>query len=126
MIVKPIRTEAEYEQALQRISALFDAHPEPGSPDADEFHMLYLVIEAYESEHYPMGPLDPIEAIKFHMDQKGLTSKDLVPLIGPLDIVDGILAGTCELTLPMIRRLHKNLGISAESLIGVSGDEIKI
>lgn len=123
MIVKPIRTEVEYEQAIERVSALFDAHPEPGSMEGDVFEMLLLVIEAYENEHYPLGPLDPIEAIKFRMDQAGLTPKDLVPMIGPIDLVNAVLAGTSELTLPMIRRLYTDLGVSAESLIAEPSQE---
>jgi HTH-type transcriptional regulator / antitoxin HigA len=118
MNVKPIRTDAEYKQALARASAFFELQPALGSPDADTFEMLLLVIDTYENEHYPIDPPSPIDAIKFRMDQAGLTPKDLVPMIGPLNRVYEVLAGTRTLTIPMIRRLHQGLGISADVLIG--------
>jgi HTH-type transcriptional regulator/antitoxin HigA len=118
MKVKPIRTVADYEQALRHASAFFDVPPEPGSPQGDDFELLLLVIDAYEGEHHPIDPPDPVEAIKFRMEQAGLSPKDLVPMIGPLNRVYEVLAGKRTLTIPMIQRLHKGLGISADVLIG--------
>lgn len=123
MELKPIRTEAEYEEALRLVEPYFEDEPDLGTPESDRFELLVILIEAYEREHYPIGPAEPIEAIKFHMDQAGLTSKDLVPMIGPLEVVNAILAGKAELTLPMIRRLHRDLDIPAECLIAEPGQE---
>jgi HTH-type transcriptional regulator / antitoxin HigA len=118
--LKPIRSEAEYENALRAVSPYFDNEPELGTPDADQFEMLLLLIEAYEAKHHPILPPDPIEAIKFRMEQAGLTPKDLEPMIGRSNRVYEILAGRRPLTLAMIRKLHKGLGIPAESLIGLN------
>ena len=79
---------------------------------------MVTLIEAYERKHYPIDPPDPIEAIKFRMEQGGLTVKDLEPMIGKSNRVYEVLSGKRNLTLPMIRRLHRDLGIPAESLIG--------
>ncbi|MFC5473465.1 helix-turn-helix domain-containing protein [Paraherbaspirillum soli] len=117
MDIKPIHTEAEYEDALRMASAFFDHQPEPGTPDGDRFELLAMVIEAYEAKRYPVASPDPIEAIKFRMEQAGLTPKDLEPMIGRLNRVYEILSYKRPLTLPMIRRLHHGLGIPAESLI---------
>jgi len=116
----PIRTEDDYKAALKAVEAVFDA-PTELDPDSDEgarFEALITLIEAYERKHYPIDPPDPIEAIKFRMDQGGLTVKDLVPMIGKSNRVYEVLSGKRNLTLPMIRRLHRDLGIPAESLIG--------
>ena len=116
----PIRTEDDYKAALKAVEAVFDAPTEP-DPDSDEgarFEALITLIEAYERKHYPIDPPDPIEAIKFRMDQGGLTVKDLEPMIGKSNRVYEVLSGKRNLTLPMIRRLHRDLGIPAESLIG--------
>lgn len=117
MEIKPIRTEADYKAALKEISPYFDNEPELGSEASDRFEILSLLIEAYESKHFPIDPPDPIEAIKFRMDQEGLTAKDLVPAIGRLNRVYEVLNGTRPLTLPMIRNLNSQFGIPAESLI---------
>jgi HTH-type transcriptional regulator/antitoxin HigA len=114
-----IRTEADYKQSLALIEAYFDMMPEP-DPDSDEgahFDALATLIEAYEAKHYPIAPPDPIDAIRFRMDQQGLSVHDLEPMIGRANRVYEILARTRPLTLPMIRRLHKGLGIPAEVLI---------
>ena len=116
--LKPIRSEAEYENALRAVSPYFDKEPELGTPEADQFEMLLILIEAYEARYHAITPPDPIEAIKFRMEQAGLTPKDLEPMIGRSNRVYEILAGSRSLTLPMIRKLHKGLGIPAESLIG--------
>lgn len=117
MDVKPIRTEAEYEAALHAVSAYFDNEPVPGSAETDHFEILVMLIEAYEAKHYPIAPPDPVDAIKFRMEQAGLTPKDLEPMIGRINRVYEVLARRRPLTLPMIRRLHAGLGIPAESLI---------
>lgn len=117
MNVKPIRNEQDYKEALKAISPLFDAQPEIGTPEFDFMEVMMLLIESYEAEHYPIEPPDPIEAIKFRMDQSGLSAKDLEPAIGRVNRVYEVLNGKRGLTLPMIRRLHKQFGISAESLL---------
>lgn len=118
MNIRPIRTHQDYEAALREASYFFDHEPEPGTEDGDRFEILLTLVEAYESKHYPMESPDPIEAIKFRMEQGGLTVKDLVPSIGQPNRVYEILNGKRDLTLPMIRNLHRNLGIPVESLVG--------
>lgn len=118
MEFKPIRTEAEYESALSTVAPYFNREPELGTPEADHFEMLLILIEAYEAKHHAITPPDPIEAIKFRMEQAGLTPKDLEPMIGRSNRVYEILAGRRPLTLSMIRKLHAGLAIPAESLIG--------
>ncbi|MFZ6719675.1 helix-turn-helix domain-containing protein [Undibacterium sp. Ji49W] len=120
MHIKPIRTEADYEQALHLTSGYFDHPPEPDTEDGDRFEVLLMLIEAYEEKHYPIGPPDPIDAIQFRMEQAGLTAKDLEPMIGRSNRVYEILNRKRPLTLAMIRRLHAGLGIPAESLIAES------
>jgi len=115
--LKPIRTDEEYQSVLQEVSAYFDAEPIPGTAAGDRFKILLMLVEAYETQHFPITPPDPIEAIRFRMEQAGLTSKDLEPMIGRGNRVYEILARKRPLTLPMIRRLHTELGIPAESLI---------
>lgn len=119
LTLHPIRTEADYRAALARAEAIFDLPEEP-DPDSEEgafFEALITLIEAWERKHYPVAPPDPIEAIKFRMDQAGLSVKDLEPMIGRSNRVYEVLARTRPLTLAMIRRLHKGLGISADVLI---------
>ena len=120
MEIKPIRTEQDYETALAAVAPFFDAEPEPGSNEADRFEIMVMLIEAYEAKHYRIDPPDPIEAIKFRMEQAGLGVKDLEPMIGRSNRVYEVLSKRRPLTLPMIRRLHRGLGIPAESLIGDS------
>ena len=119
MNIHPIRTKADYKRALRELSAYFDNEPEPGSEDGDRFEILATLVEAYESKHFPIEAPDPIEAIRFRMEQGGLTVKDLVPSIGQPNRVYEVLNRKRGLTLEMIRNLHRNLGIPAESLIGV-------
>jgi len=116
----PIRTDADYRAALQRAEACFDApeEPAPDSPEGAYFDALITLIEAYERKHYSIDPPDPIEAIKFRMEQAGLTVADMAPYIGPRHRVYEVLNGKRALTLAMIRRLHDGLGIPAEALIG--------
>lgn len=115
MLLKPIKTEADHRAALERLSSLMDA--QPNTPQGDELAVLSMLIDAYERQHYPLPPADPIEAIKFRMDQSNLTKKDLVPYLGDPKKVSEILNGKRPLTLKMIRALHNGLGIPAESLI---------
>jgi HTH-type transcriptional regulator/antitoxin HigA len=117
MEIRPIKTEADYKAALSQISAFFDNEPVPGSVDGDRFEVLITLVEAYEAKHYPIDLPDPVDAIKFRMDQAGLTPKDLVPFIGRLNRVYEILNRKRPLTLNMIWKLNQKLGIPAECLI---------
>lgn len=117
MDIRPIRTRADYKAALREVSASFDNPPKPGTPEGDRFEILLTLLEAYEARHYPIDLPDPVEAIKFRMEQGDLTPKDLVPAIGRLNRVYEILARKRPLTLNMIWRLHEQFGIPAESLI---------
>jgi HTH-type transcriptional regulator/antitoxin HigA len=99
------------------VSAYFDDEPEPRTPEGDRFEVLLTLVEAYESRHFPVELPDPVEAIKFRMEQAGLSPKDLVPAIGRLNRVYEILGRKRPLTLAMIWRLHEMFGIPAESLI---------
>jgi len=112
---KVIHTEAEYRAALARVEELMDA--EPGTPEGEELNLLGLLVEQYEDETFPIGLPDPIEAIRFRMEQAGLQQKDLVPYIGSPSKVSEVLSGKRRLSLAMIRRLHKGLGIPAEVLL---------
>ena len=116
MDIKPIRTEADYDEALTQISGLLDA-PE-GSLDADRLEVLSTLVESYEERRHPIDPPDPVEAIKFRMEHMGLTRKDLEPLIGGRGRVSEVLNRKRRLSLSMIRNLHAGLGIPAEILIG--------
>lgn len=118
MDIHPIRTEADYRAALAEVSAMFDRELEPGTPEGDRFDVLVTLIEAYERRHYPIGAPDPVDAIKFRMEQQGLTPADLQPMIGRLNRVYEVLNRRRPLTMTMVRRLHSQLGIPAESLIG--------
>ena len=118
MEIRPIRTDADNEAALAEISKLMKSDPELGTPDGDRLDVLATLVQAFEAKHYPVEPADPIEAIKFRMEQQGLTPRDLEPMIGRLNRVYEVLARRRPLTLAMVRRLHAQLGIPAESLIG--------
>lgn len=117
MEIHPIHTEADYKAALREVSAYFDNEPEPSTPDGDRFEVLLILVEAYETRNFPIDLPDPVEAIKFRMEQTGLTPKDLVPAIGQLNRVYEVLSRKRPLTLNMIWRLHEKFGIPAESLI---------
>ena len=118
MEIKPIRTKADYRATLKEIETLMSAGPR--TSEGDRLDVLVTLVEAWERKHEPMDPPDPIEAIRFRMEQSGLTPKDLVPMIGRLNRVYEVLSRKRPLTLEMIRRLHQELGIPAESLIGAS------
>jgi len=117
MNIRPIRTEADYKAVLHEVSAYFDNEPEPGTEDGDRFEILLTLVEAYEAKQFPVDLPDPIEAIRFRMDQEGLTAKDLEPAIGKRNRVYEILNGKRNLTLAMVWKLHEMFGIPAESLI---------
>ncbi|NRB37970.1 MAG: DNA-binding protein [Pseudomonadales bacterium] len=115
MNINPIKTEADYEATLERIMALMDAKID--TPEGDELDILGTLVEAYEAKHFAMDKPNPIEAIKFRMEQYGLKDKDLVPYIGRTGRVSEVLNYHRKLTLPMIRKLHKGLKIPTESLV---------
>ena len=115
MEIKPIRTEADYEAALAEVDQLWGS--EPGTPDGDRFEVLFTLVEAYEEKHYPILPPDPVEAIKYYMDSRGLDRRDLEQYIGPSGRVSEVLSRKRPLTLSMIRKLNVGLGIPAEILI---------
>lgn len=117
MDIHPIRSEDDYRAVLREISAFFDNEPEPDTPEGDRFDILLTLAESYEAKHFPVDLPDPVEAIKFRMEQGGLTPKDLEPMIGRMNRVYEILNRKRPLTLTMIRKLHAGLGIPAESLI---------
>lgn len=118
MNIQPIHTEADLERAFARMEALWGA--EDGTPEADELEVLSILIEKYEDTHYPIGPSDPIEAIKFRMEQQGLTQRDLEPYIGSSGRVSEVLNRKRKLSLRMIKRLHDGLHIPYESLMAES------
>lgn len=113
--VKPIRSEADYEAAMAEVERLWGA--KAGTPRGDRLDVLATLIDAWEAEHYPMDPPDPIEAIKFRMEQQNLTRKDLEGILGTRTRVAEVLNRRRGLSINMIRRLHKELGIPAEVLI---------
>ena len=113
--IKPIKTDNDYRAALKEVETLMTA--ESGTPEGEKLDVLVTLIEAYERNHFPLDLPDPIEAIKFEMEQKGLTVKDLEPMIGKSNRVYEILNRKRSLTLKMIWKLHHELGIPAESLI---------
>lgn len=113
--LKPIRTEADYEHAIVEVERLWGA--KAGTPGGDRLDVLATLIDVYEAKNFPMDPPDPVEAIKFRMEQQGLTRKDLEPMIGPRNRVAEILNRKRSLSIEMIRQLHGQLGISAEVLI---------
>jgi HTH-type transcriptional regulator / antitoxin HigA len=115
MDVHPIKTEADYQAALLRVEAVLDA--QPNTPEGDALDLLTTLITAYEEQHYPILPPDPVEALVYWMETRDLTRRDLEPLLGSRARVAEILNRRRTLTLEMIRRLHTALGIPAEILI---------
>jgi len=115
MDIKAIKTDTGYRAVLKEIETLMPA--EPDTPEGERLEVLVILVEAYEQKHYPLDLPDPVAAIKFEMEQKGLTVKDLEPMIGKSNRVYEVLNHKRSLTLKMIWRLHKQLGIPAESLI---------
>lgn len=119
MDIRPIKTEADHCAALAEIDRLTagDREPVDGTPEADALEVLVTLVDAYEEAHYPIEVPDPVEAIKFRMEQAGLSRRDLIPAIGTEARVSEILNRRRPLTLPMIRRLTAMFGIPADSLI---------
>ena len=115
MEIKPIKTETDYQVALEEIDRLFDAAP--NTPEGDRLEVLTTLVEAYEDKHYDIPLPDPIEAIVYHMESRGLTRRDLEPYIGSRARVSEILTRKRFLTMRMIRKLHTGLGIPADILI---------
>lgn len=113
--LRPIRSEADHEAAMAEIADLWGA--EDGTPQGDRLELLATLVDAYEAQHHPIDPPDPVEAILFRMEQRGLTRRQLEPMIGSRGRVSEILGRKRDLTLEMIRRLHDGLGIPAEILI---------
>jgi HTH-type transcriptional regulator / antitoxin HigA len=115
MDVQPIKTKRDYRRALQEIERVMDA--KRGTPEGDRLDVLVTLVEAWEAKQYPFDLPDPVEAIKYHMDQNGLEPRDLIRFIGSRNRVYEVLNRKRPLTLRMVWRLHKGLGIPAESLI---------
>ncbi len=115
MRIKPIKTEADYEAALKEVERLFDSNP--GTAEADRLEVLTTLIEAYEEKHHTIPLPDPIEAILYHLESRGLPRRDLEPFIGSRTRVSEILNRKRPLAMEMIRNIHEGLGISAEVLI---------
>ncbi|MBU0499636.1 MAG: transcriptional regulator [Gammaproteobacteria bacterium] len=116
MNIKPIRSDDDLLTAFRHLEGIFQA--EAGTLEADDAEILVTLIEAYENKHYPIGPADPIEAIKFRMEQQGLSPRDLEAYIGPSGRVSEVLNRKRPLSLRMVKRLHKGLRIPYESLLG--------
>lgn len=117
MDIAPIKSQTGYRRVLKEIEGLMGARR--NTPEGDRLDVLVTLVEAWERKHYPMNLPDPIEAIKYHMEQNGLQPRDLIPFIGNRNRVHEVLNRKRELTLNMIRQLHEGLGIPAESLIKV-------
>ncbi|MDO9319290.1 MAG: transcriptional regulator [Gammaproteobacteria bacterium] len=117
--MKPIRNDDDLRAAFLRLEPIFQA--QEGTPEADERDVLVTLIEAYEQKHYVISSADPIEAIKFRMEQQGLTPKDLEPFIGGSGRVSEVLNHKRPLSLRMIKRLHEGLHIPYESLLAGGG-----
>jgi HTH-type transcriptional regulator/antitoxin HigA len=119
-MLKPIRNKKDYDQALAEAYSLMQLDLKPRSQDADELEVLTMLIERYEADHFAIAPPDPIEAIKFRMEQLGLKSAELGRILGYPSRASEIMRGKRKLTLEMVRNLHEQLNIPLESLIGRS------
>ncbi|MGH8216632.1 MAG: helix-turn-helix domain-containing protein [Rhodanobacteraceae bacterium] len=117
-VLTPIRTQADYKAALKQAEHYFELEPDPRSAAGAHFEALLTLIEAWEAKHYPVPPPDPIEAIKFRMEQAGLAPRDLTPAIGGLNRVYEVLSGKRGLSLAMIRKLHAQFGVPLDALVG--------
>src|SRR5258708_3713347 len=115
MDIRPIKTDADYQAALDEIQSLFDASP--NTPEGDKLEVLATLVDAFEEQHFPIPAPDPIEAVKYYMESRGLTRKDLEPYIGNRARVSEILNRKRPLTLRMIQRLHDTLGVPADMLL---------
>ena len=121
MNITPIKTQRDYRRALKDIEGLMTA--KRGTLDGDRLDVVVTLVEAWEAKHYPLDLPDPVEAIKYHLDQNGLAPRDLIPFIGSRNRVYEVLNRKRPLTLKMIWRLHDGLGIPAESLIKTGQDQ---
>ncbi|HZY22968.1 MAG: type II toxin-antitoxin system HigA family antitoxin [Microvirga sp.] len=119
MDIRPLRTEADYDAALAAIEAFFDDEPDPGSPEADAFDLLALVIADYERRHWPIDPPDPVDAIRYRMETGGFSQADLGRLLGSRQRASDILNRKRLLTLRMAKKLHREWGVPAEALLGL-------
>ena len=117
MDIAPVKSQRDYRRVLKEIEGLMNARC--NTPQGDRLDVLVTLVEAWERKHYPLDLPDPVEAIKYHMEQNGLQPRDLVPFIGNRNRVHEVLNRRRELTLNMIRKLHEGLGIPAESLIKI-------
>jgi len=117
MHIRPVKTEADYSRALAEIEKLWGAKAD--TREGDLLDVLLVLVEKYEDQHYPVSPPDPVEAIRFRMEQEGLKQIDLVKYFGAKSRVSEVLAHKRELTIAQIRKLHKELNIPLESLVGV-------
>ncbi len=117
MDIRPVKTEADYTAVLQEISLLMASDPALDTPEGDRLDVLITLVQAYEARHHAIEPPDAIEAIKFRMEQQGLTPRDLEPMIGSRGRVSEVLSGKRRLSMAMVWRLHQGLGIAAETLI---------
>jgi HTH-type transcriptional regulator/antitoxin HigA len=115
MEISPIKTGRDYRRALKEIESLMMA--KRGTLEGDRLDVLVTLVEAWEARHYPLDLPDPVSAIKYHMEQKGLTPRDLIPFVGSRNRVHEVLNRKRPLSLKMVWRLHTGLGIPAESLI---------
>ncbi|MFN8347807.1 MAG: transcriptional regulator [Spirosomataceae bacterium] len=113
--IKPIKTEQQYNAAMEQIRKLWDCPP--NTSEADLLEVLSILVEDFESKHYPVEPLDPIEAIRYRMEEQGLSQRDLIKYFGSKERVSEVLNRKRPLTLRMIKSLYHGLGISADSLL---------
>jgi HTH-type transcriptional regulator/antitoxin HigA len=117
MEIKPIRTEADYESALNEIEKLMES--QPGTPEGDRMDVLVTLIEAYEAQHFPIPePNDPVEVLEYYVESRGLSRSDLIPYLGSKERVSEVLNRKRGLSLAMIRKLHAGLGIPTDLLVG--------
>lgn len=116
MEIRPVRTQADHKAALARIEALWDAKPR--TPEHDELEILSVLVAAYEDQRWPVLPPDPVEAIRFHMEQNGLRNRDLAAVLGSESRASEILNRRRALTVPMIRAIHDAWSIPLDPLIG--------
>jgi HTH-type transcriptional regulator / antitoxin HigA len=115
MDIKPIRSESDYEEALAEVERLWGSDPD--TPEGEKLEVLFTLVEKYEEEHYPILPPDPIDALEYYMESRGLTRRELEVYIGSSGRVSEILSRKRKLSLKMIRNLHNELGIPADVLI---------
>jgi HTH-type transcriptional regulator/antitoxin HigA len=116
-IIRPLRTEADYDEAFEEIERCFENEPKPGTPEADRFDLLALIIEDYERKRWPIEPPEAIDAIRYRMETGGYTQADLGRLLGSRQRASDILTNKRPLTMSMAWKLHREWGIPAEALI---------